>query len=465
MDNVPYLVITTGDGGGKLFFNDVWTLQLNTDLVSGSWRQVAVTGTIPAVRYGAVGGIVGSTFLVSHGLGDERYGETFSLDLSDIENQRGSWTEIHEDITPYNPYAPHPRCFGAGRTLPDGQLVLFGGCLTGGGSGGPCPSNDGWIMDTKRNWKRLDNLPPATISAIMVHMPLSDTVVLYGGKLKSGQVLAHSELSDDTLFVLHTGTLKWNSLDTSGSSVPERRESPLMTSYSNGQDEGIMLWGGRGARTGKYDEELYQLAENGETDAMFSSSTDTGKTSYPWFTLWMLHGIFMFLGWGIFLQCGAFIARYFRHRDPWWFKMHRKVNIIGLLFSFVGLILGFLSANTAAPKHFVTTHAIIGLFIMIVGMLQPLNAFFRPHLDGKHRNLWSLFHKYLGRIALVLALVNITLGLLMAVVVTALWISWLILLGIYVCMYVAMEVMHQRKGKAKKNDDKQDNVEQITTPN
>ena len=47
------------------------------------------------------------------------------------------------------------------------------------------------------------------------------------------------------------------------------------------------------------------------------------------FNLIALHGIFMFLGWGVLLQAGAFIARYFRHIEPegWWFKMHRIFQV------------------------------------------------------------------------------------------------------------------------------------------
>lgn len=47
------------------------------------------------------------------------------------------------------------------------------------------------------------------------------------------------------------------------------------------------------------------------------------------FNLIALHGIFMFLGWGVLLQFGAFIARYFRHKQPegWWFKMHKIFQV------------------------------------------------------------------------------------------------------------------------------------------
>lgn len=35
----------------------------------------------------------------------------------------------------------------------------------------------------------------------------------------------------------------------------------------------------------------------------------------------------MFIGWGALLQLGMFFARYFRHREPWWFKMHRIFQV------------------------------------------------------------------------------------------------------------------------------------------
>ena len=44
------------------------------------------------------------------------------------------------------------------------------------------------------------------------------------------------------------------------------------------------------------------------------------------FNLIALHGLFMFLGWGVLLQGGAFIARYFRQNDSW-FKMHRGFQV------------------------------------------------------------------------------------------------------------------------------------------
>lgn len=79
------------------------------------------------------------------------------------------------------------------------------------------------------------------------------------------------------------------------------------------------------------------------------------------FNLIALHGIFMFLGWGILLQAGAFIARYFRHIDPagWWFKMHRIFQVSRIIntlaFSTVTFVcLGF--------GHFIRSFERLGLY-------------------------------------------------------------------------------------------------------
>src|SRR5690606_27551325 len=105
-----------------------------------------------------------------------------------------------------------------------------------------------------------------------------------------------------------------------------------------------------------------------------NSSTKTGRAG--WLSTVLLHALVMFLGWGVFLQAGAFIARYFRHKDPWWFKMHRGLQMVGLLFAVIGFAFGIASVQS---KHFSFAHGALGLIIMILGISQPINAYFRPH--------------------------------------------------------------------------------------
>jgi len=61
------------------------------------------------------------------------------------------------------------------------------------------------------------------------------------------------------------------------------------------------------------------------------------------------------------------------------------------------------------------SHAVIGCVVMSLGLLQPLNAFLRPHKEAggdisPARRIWEVVHKGSGYVALFLAAVNIVLG-------------------------------------------------------
>ena len=40
----------------------------------------------------------------------------------------------------------------------------------------------------------------------------------------------------------------------------------------------------------------------------------------------MLHGIFMFLSWAVFVQLGVFVSRYMRHRERW-LTVHKTLMV------------------------------------------------------------------------------------------------------------------------------------------
>ena len=78
----------------------------------------------------------------------------------------------------------------------------------------------------------------------------------------------------------------------------------------------------------------------------------------------------------------------------------------------------------------------------------------RPHKhpDGTKstgRFIWELFHKNIGRLGLILALINISLGLLLAVTPVGVWATWFALLGLFIILYVVMEIrLFMNKGKS-----------------
>ena len=82
-------------------------------------------------------------------------------------------------------------------------------------------------------------------------------------------------------------------------------------------------------------------------------------------------------------------------------------------------------------------------------------GFSRPHkhADGTRttgRFIWEIFHKNVGRICLILALINISLGLFLAVAPVEAWAVWFALLGTFVILYVVMEVRLQLGKKSTK---------------
>ncbi len=60
-----------------------------------------------------------------------------------------------------------------------------------------------------------------------------------------------------------------------------------------------------------------------------------------------------------------------------WFQLHRAIQTTGLIFAIVGFIMAL--SFVSKGNHFTATHHKLGLTVMIIGLLQPLNAFIRPH--------------------------------------------------------------------------------------
>ncbi|KAK3711397.1 hypothetical protein QZH41_013506, partial [Actinostola sp. cb2023] len=440
-----YFYVSTGEGksgSARVFHDDVNRFDFNTQ----KWVKLEPTTSLrPEKRYGSGGGVhpSGNGLYVTHGFSGVRYSNTLKFTF-----QTQKWEMKFAGTNSYNPSYPHSRCLHSSAMTEEDELVMYGGCLGGGSTGGPCPSEDGWKYDGDTNtWTKLPQCATPRIYSAMATLPSNDPkvrrAVLYGGKEKTDSVLSTSEAPKNEIIVLDPATNKWIRKKISGDDVPMKRFGHVMVTTP----DGIILFGGKGSN-GKDLNDVWLLKGNvSDVDKTPSFDGCDGGN----FTLIMLHGIFMFIGWGVLLQLGAFIARYFRHKDPWWFKMHRGLQVSGLLFA----IAGFVCAVMSVPfDHFKFAHGAIGLDVMIVGLLQPLNGFFRPHRfpDGSRstkRIIWEWYHKLAGRFALVLALINICLGLFLDVVPTVAWAVWYGYLGVLCLLYVIFEVRSRCKHGSK----------------
>ncbi len=437
-----YYYIATGEGPNKVFFSDIWRFSLDTD----TWEELipdsSCSDTIPAVRYGSAGGIYPgqSSFLVSLGFSGDRHFDTYSFDLT-----TNCWTKQHDGVHPYNPSYPHGRCLHAGTMVSSNEYVMFGGCLTGGGTGGPCPSGDSWMLNVMDgDWEELPSCASPRTRSTMVMMPQADgqkRIILYGGKETSKQVLTTEKSDANQVVVFNPNDKEWTLKETTGD-IPSKRYGSAMATG----DSGVFMFGGGDIKGGASNNDIYLLHGNSSTVDLAPSG---GQCKPVFINMIMLHGIFMVLSWGILLQWGAFIARYLRHKDPLWFKLHRAIQVSGVVLSFLGLIFGIVSVGNG---HFRFAHGALGLVVTILGLQQPFNALIRPHKpeDGAEKTtkrfIWEFLHKNIGRLALLIAIVQISMGLFLALAHTAIWALWYAYVILLIICYIVAEVFKICKG-------------------
>jgi len=88
-----------------------------------------------------------------------------------------------------------------------------------------------------------------------------------------------------------------------------------------------------------------------------------------------------------------------------------------------GLLLGlagFIASWFMVALKLLTAHMVIGIIVTALGLLQPINAFFRPHKEPgqpatRFRVWWEYLHKGSGYVAMILGLIQPFQGVLLSV--------------------------------------------------
>ena len=136
----------------------------------------------------------------------------------------------------------------------------------------------------------------------------------------------------------------------------------------------------------------------------------------------LAHGALMFCAWALLAPAGVFLARFAKRVPPvagpraFWFVAHYSVQSAALAVAAAGFGVA-LSLHWARGEHFASAHGKVGLAVLVLAALQPLNACVRP-LRGMPdspmttaRLVWEVVHKGAGWATLAAAAVAIVLGL------------------------------------------------------
>ena len=135
--------------------------------------------------------------------------------------------------------------------------------------------------------------------------------------------------------------------------------------------------------------------------------------------LYIMHGICMWTAWMIFGFFGIFSSFHrnlYKNYGDLWFSIHLVCQILCLVLQLIGLTLIMIahkkSKDSIFPK-FTDLHEGYGFIIIIVSILQPINAIFKgkPNDNTKKRKIWELIHKTFGYFALISSPVIAGLGI------------------------------------------------------
>jgi len=137
-----------------------------------------------------------------------------------------------------------------------------------------------------------------------------------------------------------------------------------------------------------------------------------------------------------------------------WFQTHRVIQVLALCFMVAGAIIAaaeFEDPESDEGKR----HRKIGISIIVVGIVQGLIPFLRPHTGTPHRYLFNYVHWWLGRSAVVMGIATVFLGinafdLFEEDNVDKWWISCVVILGVYFLFAAIGEltIAHKRNEEA-----------------
>ncbi|KAI9339676.1 hypothetical protein BDR26DRAFT_919020 [Obelidium mucronatum] len=164
----------------------------------------------------------------------------------------------------------------------------------------------------------------------------------------------------------------------------------------------------------EYSSFMLDLSSNSSTTG-YTTTTTTSNSSID---LILIHGIVMFIAWGILAPLSIWVARYLKTRIRNWYRVHVSLMLLGVGgFTIAGLIAIELSLEDGETRFIATgNHGIIGTAIALaIYPAQCILGFICNWLFDETRSripVWDQLHWWLGRGLIVLAVVNMFLGLL-----------------------------------------------------
>ncbi|CAF1224830.1 unnamed protein product, partial [Didymodactylos carnosus] len=385
---------------------------------------------------------------------------------------------IMQNMPSFNPSYAHARYGHSTTMLTNNLMLLYGGCLSGYGKGGPCPSKDTWLLNIDNgHWERISECPPTKMGAVMATVPSYSTcaspygglnqnmgqdqtvAILWGGLESNPSSIATYPSPRDEVAVFSLNQKQWlmkKARPYTDGSYPLPRQGAAFSGGCFQGLPGVFVFGGRSNNDGRLLNDLWFL-QAASQDAL-NAPVSRGCV-YP-FSYYHLHGIFQFFTYGVIFPFGFIVGRHAPVTNTRKL-LHMFLQIFGFLLAICGFAFGVHSVRAPSWLHFKHAHAIIGIITFILTIIQfvvgLIGAMFVKRSNGNVKKKevsikkvnqeewrgykpWRLAHGLLGTLVLLLGLINISLGVFLAVLPLPVWIIWFIYMGILVIILVLLEI-------------------------
>lgn len=95
------------------------------------------------------------------------------------------------------------------------------------------------------------------------------------------------------------------------------------------------------------------------------------------------------------------VARFFR-KKKWWLKVHKSLNLAGVVLALSGLALAFAMVQSSGGPHLRVGHGVFGAATIFLALLMPALGFsiFRQK-DKKRIATLKLVHRWTGRLTIL----------------------------------------------------------------
>ena len=164
----------------------------------------------------------------------------------------------------------------------------------------------------------------------------------------------------------------------------------------------------------------HSMKTQSSTPIDLTSASLVAGTSSAWAI--QVHGLLMIFAWLACASSGMLMARYYKQTwksvkplgKDFWFRCHQGFMGLAFLLTLAAffIILASLKVVPFNPKALAKNpHAIVGIICILLTVIQPIMAYFRPHPGTNNRWIFNRIHWFVGNSAFIFAVAAIFLSI------------------------------------------------------